>query len=137
MLFNLRNSLWQIDIVDISELKPHEKIDIELVHTLLRDVICKGYIEKPILVDIYSMTILDGHHRVAVLKSLGRRRVPAILVDYLNDNIIKVYSWRNGYIVTKHDVLYRARTGLLYPPKTSRHVTLFEIPRIDIDISLL
>jgi len=137
VLSNLRNSLWQIDIVDISELKPHEEIYIEHVHRLLRDILDKGYIERPILVDINSMTILDGHHRVVALKYLNRGRIPVILIDYLNDNIVKVYSWRNGYIVTKYDVLYRAKTGLLYPPKTSRHVTSFEIPKIDLDISLL
>jgi len=137
VLSNLRNSFWQIDVVDISELKPHEETYIEHVYRLLRDILDKGYIERPILVDINSMTILDGHHRVVALKYLNRRRIPVVLIDYLDDNVVKVYSWRSGYMVTKYDVLYRAKRGLLYPPKTSRHVTSFEIPRIDIDISLL
>jgi len=110
VLPNLRNSLWQIDIVDISELKPYEEIYIEHVCRLLRNI------SVSVLVDMNSMAILNEDHR--------------------NDSIVKVYSWRDGYMATKYDVLYKAKTGLLYPSKTSRYVTSFEIPRIDLDISL-
>lgn len=32
--------------------------------------------------------VLDGHHRLAVLKKLGMREIPALFINYEHDDIV-------------------------------------------------
>jgi len=56
---------------------------------LVRD----GYQRDPIIVDAEYKVILDGHHRVKILKALGCSRVAAHYVDYLSDANVRVKAW--------------------------------------------
>ncbi|MEM1712449.1 MAG: ParB N-terminal domain-containing protein [Acidilobaceae archaeon] len=105
---------------------------IEIIEWIVRD----GAIHYPILVDKDTLIILDGHHRVEALRRLGYKLVPALLVDYDSD-CISVSSWREGVYVTKDLVREHGLTGNLLPPKTSRHKVCFDIPRVDIQLSML
>ena len=51
-----------------------------------------GY-NKPLLVDVKSRVILDGHHRFRIGEALGLKFLPAILIDYLVDDRIQVMTW--------------------------------------------
>ena len=51
-----------------------------------------GY-TKPLLVDKQTGTILDGHHRYSIAKVLQLKQVPALCVDYLNDDSIALDVW--------------------------------------------
>jgi len=106
------------------------------VAELVDEIRKEGVLHEPVLVDIDTLTILDGHHRVSALRRLGARWVPAVLVDYMGE-LVRVESWRPGISVSKEEVIARARRGLLYPPKTTRHRVLFELPRVDLGVEIL
>jgi len=77
----------------ISELKEHEQIDPFHLEELKGELVRDGYQRDPITVDANYKVILDGHHRVKILKALGCSKVAAHYVDYLNDPNIRVKAW--------------------------------------------
>jgi len=77
----------------ISELKEHEQIDPFHLEELKRELVRDGYQRDPITVDANHKVILDGHHRVKILKTLGCSRIAACSVNYLSDASIRVKAW--------------------------------------------
>jgi len=80
-------------LTKISELKEHEQIDPFHLEELKSELVRDGYQRDPITVDANYKVILDGHHRVKILKTLGCSRVAAHYVDYLSDTNIRVKAW--------------------------------------------
>ena len=119
----------QYRLANISMLKEHEQISESSFNELLEQV-RKSRKVRPILVEKHAFVILDGHHRFNVMKRLGFTKIPAVLVDYQG---IEVMSWREDVVVTKEEVIRRAKEGKLFPPKTSRHIYQAEIEMVDID----
>lgn len=105
-------------LVRIDLLKPHEQIIIDYLNEIIRSIREKGYNGPPIIVERDHYIILDGHHRVNALKELQARWVPVLLVRY-QSNILTLTSWRHGVNVSRHEVVRRALSGKLYPPKTT------------------
>lgn len=116
------NSILSIKpiLVSIELLKAHEEIDKVYHEKLKKTIESDKVLKKPIVADINTYIILDGHHRVSVLRSLGCRLVPAVLVDYNSPSII-VESWRNMRI-DKKTVISCALNGKMFPPKTTKHM---------------
>jgi len=104
-------------------LKSHEQIDQRHVRQLLRQIQQDGFIDEPVIIDRHTMIILDGHHRCAVAKALGLKKIPVYFVDYQCPTI-KVGAWREGEQVTKSMVIRAGLAGPLFKPKTSRHCIL-------------
>ena len=129
-----------ISLVDITWLKPHEKITgKERVQQLYDSVVrCDAYIE-PLLVDSATGAILDGHHRYAVGRIMDLKRLPAVLVDYLNDDSISLDMWPGCGVecLTKEDVVAMSMSEDLYPPKTSRHNCVDLFAPIHVPLSYL
>ena len=115
----------EVTNVDIGWLKPHEKVVNQDRVTALVDAIGRwGAYRKPLLVDRDSGSILDGHHRYFAAQKLGLSKVPAALVDYLEDDSITVDLWPGDHGVTsisKQDVIDMCLSADVFPPKTSRH----------------
>lgn len=111
---------YQIKIIKNSLLKPHERIRKIHARKLLKQIAVDGMIKNPIVADRNSGVILDGHHRVWVVKNLGLTKIPVYLVDY-QDRKIKVVSWRKGGKITKRQVIEAGISGKLLRPKTSKH----------------
>jgi len=109
---NERLSL-NLAILDIDSLHMHEETIPELVEQLAWSVKAEGRVKHPIIVDTESLVVLDGVHRVAALKKLRIKRIPACLVDYKNPNI-KVCSWYRtitGAAPSGHILKQVERTG--------------------------
>lgn len=107
-------------LVDIELLKVHEEVDVKYCEELKKTIKVDKVIKKPIVADVNTYTILDGHHRVSVLKSLGCKLVPTILVDY-NSPMIILDSWKNMQL-DKRTVISNALEGKKFPPKTTKHL---------------
>lgn len=90
----VKNKRLNLDvaILDIDSLYLHEETIPQLLEQLTQSIKAKGLIMHPIIVDRNSLVVLDGVHRVAALRKLGIKRIPACLVDYNNPHI-KVGSW--------------------------------------------
>jgi len=112
--------------VPVAWLKPHEQIvHRERVDALVDAVVRWDAFRKPLLVDRESGSILDGHHRYYAALEMGLERVPAALVDYLEDESIRVDVWPGGdhgvETISKEDVIQMCLSADVFPPKTSRH----------------
>jgi len=126
---------WEIEdvqLVPVSWLKPHEEIKPRNRDKLL-DMTkrWKGY-TKPLLVDSVTGAILDGHHRFSIAIILGLKRVPAIVLDYLNDENITVSVWPGcGFEnLSKEQVIEMSLSENLFPAKTSKHTISNDVPPI-------
>lgn len=117
-----------MELVPIERLRSHEGLDPKLVAEIRESIGREGVLLEPILVERRHDVILNGHHRVAALRELGCRRVPAYVVDYF-DARIELTLWRHADVdsVTKEDVIERALRGNLFPPKTTRHIVHFAL----------
>ncbi|MAH98712.1 MAG: hypothetical protein CMA12_05125 [Euryarchaeota archaeon] len=123
------------EIVEIGLLRGHEEVIKTNLDTRISKLERKGFY-KPIIADKSSMVILDGHHKWTAAGILGLKRVPVILIEYIEDESVTVGVWpgcgRDN--VSKKEVLSMGLSEELFPPKTSRHFFPFEIPQIQIPL---
>lgn len=84
---------YPVTLVELDKLIPHEMIIEKELLRFISNVQVDGAVRLPMLIDKESYLILDGHHRHAGLLKLGYRTVPAILLDYFNDEIVTVDTW--------------------------------------------
>ena len=136
-LFSNVNMEWSLINIDV--LLPHEETIPSRLQEIREKLEKQGYFHKPILIDIETKTILDGHHKYRASIELGFDLIPAIEVEYLNNDSIKLelWPWRDFSNISKQDVLNWAQSHRLYPPKTTRHVIDFRIPKTRIPLSKL
>ncbi|TDH67961.1 hypothetical protein CCR75_005419 [Bremia lactucae] len=130
----------EVVLVDIKWLKPHEQIvSWERVHGLKKATLAWDAYTEPLLVDIKTGALLDGHHRYNVALQLRLKQVPAVLVDYLGDTSIHVTVWPccGRSQLTKEEVIKMALSSDVFPPKTSRHKFTESLPPISIPLSVL
>jgi hypothetical protein len=115
-------------LLPLDALRAHEEVVPAKVVGLVVELRRSGIFVDPIWVARDSEVILNGHHRVAALRRLGARRVPAWVIDYESD-VVRVERWNPGPAVSKADVLRRAHVGDLFPPQTTRHILATDLPR--------
>ncbi|MFQ6129991.1 MAG: ParB N-terminal domain-containing protein [Candidatus Hadarchaeaceae archaeon] len=82
----------QLRLEDLGKVRIHEEIIPELLDKLVDEIKSSGKLKDPVIVDSNKLVVLDGMHRVAALKKLGCRYLPACLVDYQNLNV-RVGCW--------------------------------------------
>jgi hypothetical protein len=121
-----------VKLVPVEWLKPHEEIKVKPRDKLLDMTNRWGGFTKPILVDTHTGALLDGHHRLSVAKELGLKLIPAICLDYLNSELISLELWPNANIesIDKAEVVEMCLGNELYPPKTTKHVVIYDLPPI-------
>tara|TARA_B100001079_G_scaffold87581_1_gene75324 strand:+ start:1565 stop:1972 length:408 start_codon:yes stop_codon:yes gene_type:complete len=127
--------MWTEDdvvMVEVDWLKPHEQIKSKARDKLLDMTKRWGGFTKPVLVDSVTGSLLDGHHRLSVAQELGLSKIPAICLDYLSSADITLELWPNtGFdSITKSMVIQMCESGDLFPPKTTKHTTIFDLPPI-------
>jgi hypothetical protein len=127
---------YPVAFIPLELLHPHEEVNPIRLSELEREILSTGLIRRPILVESETLVILDGHHRVRILKRLGKRLVPALLISY-EDLCVRVESWRSDWVVTKDLVLRAGLTGQLLPYKTSRHILCIEVPVVNVPLDAL
>ena len=121
-----------VKLVPVEWLKPHEEIKVKPRDKLLDMTNRWGGFTKPILVDTHTGALLDGHHRLSVAKELGLKLIPAICLDYINSELISLELWPNANIesIDKAEVVEMCLGNELYPPKTTKHVVIYDLPPI-------
>ncbi|MCI4362081.1 MAG: ParB N-terminal domain-containing protein [Thermoplasmata archaeon] len=115
------------ELVPIERLKVHEEIQPDHVARLVADLRRDGVVSEPIWVARGSYVVLNGHHRLAALRALGARRVPAWVMEY-DSEAIALDRWGPGPALTKREVEERAASGAPFPPKTTKHVVAHSLP---------
>ncbi|MCI4361224.1 MAG: ParB N-terminal domain-containing protein, partial [Thermoplasmata archaeon] len=114
-------------LIPIARLHIHEEVIAKDLEQLIASLRASRIVREPILVAADSWVVLNGHHRVAALRALGARAAPAWVVDYA-DPKISLDRWDHGPPLTKAEVIERARSGRPFPPKTTRHRVLLDLP---------
>ena len=119
--FNIDNDIiYDFKYIDTELLLSHENY-IEERHNKLFDYInsSQNDITIPaIIICKDNYTIIDGHHRVSIIKKLKIKKCPCILVNYKNSNIIVNINKSN---ITKDMVIESSKTGCLLNPKSTCH----------------
>lgn len=105
-------------LVPPSVLRPTEEIAPARVGEVIALILDRQGWTQPICVECGTLAVLDGHHRLTAAIQLGLARVPVRLYDYA---AVHLTSWRPEITPTREEVLRRALSGRLYPPKTTRH----------------
>jgi hypothetical protein len=119
---DLKKLEFKTCVVDISMLFPHEDVDRGTVELIIDDIVENGVVKYPVVVDVRTFIILDGHHRVEALKELGYDYVPVFFVDYAKD-YVDVYPFRKDLPVSKASVIKKVFLSKeVFPHKTTRHV---------------
>lgn len=113
--------------VSLALLREHEQIESERLRQIREEIRREGRLRHPILVDKHSGVILDGHHRFRAYRELGFETIPCLLVDY-HSEVVSVRSRRSDIAVSKAEVIRRALSGELFPPKTTRHILHVKSP---------
>jgi len=114
-------------LIPLTELKAHERIDESNIEDLVELLRRTRVLADPIWVSRGSSVILNGHHRVEALRRIGAERVPAWVLDYESE-LVHLERWRPGPPIAKGEVVRRAEEGRLFPPKTTRHRLLLDLP---------
>ncbi|MFQ6106048.1 MAG: ParB N-terminal domain-containing protein [Thermoplasmata archaeon] len=129
---------YRFEILDVEVLHSHEGIDPEMLECLVERIAKDGALFKPIVVDDRNNVILDGHHRFEALKRLGCRRIPAYLVDYMDD-AVEVVTWPGAVVneISKADIIEMGLSDNVYPPKTSRHIIKVALEDRTVDLAEL
>ncbi len=81
------------ELVELSDLLGHEMTIYVELGQLIAGVLNTSTLDWPILIDEKTKLILDGHHRTEGLKALNFTNIPAILIDYHDDDLIKIGTW--------------------------------------------
>jgi len=125
----------KIVLIDVQILKSHEEINKVHFQKLKKIIKKDNFLNNPIIVDLNTMIILDGHHRFHSLKSLGYKKIAAYLVDYTRSEV-KLYSWKSNVNVTKKQVIKAGLTGKLFQPKTTKHHLLYKPTGLKIPLTI-
>ena len=118
------NIIKKVSEIDINLLVPHEKIVSDKKEILKNNLKYKDdcCIISSIIACKDSNVIIDGHHRYFALKELGIKKIPITVINYFSD---KIKTDENNTF-SKYDIIDNAKKGLLYEPKSTKHLIFCE-----------
>lgn len=116
------NIVSSLDLVKINNLKCHEQVVKERLNSFKSYLLSleNDILISSIIVCNKTQTIIDGHHRFHALKDLGFIEIPVTYIDYKANEIMAYYDDR----ISKEQILNASESGILLPPKSSKHVIL-------------
>ncbi len=112
----------QIKLIEIHHLKPHEKVFLEKVEIIQKLFHNNIYQLRPVVIDLKSKMIIDGHHRYEALKRSGCLLCPCIEIDYLQASIIALEGGASGKELNKNEIINSALNGFIFDQKFTYHV---------------
>lgn len=128
--------MYTLELIDVESIIETEEHDDERVKWLKKAILEEGVWRIPLILEKKTFAVMDGHHRLNVAKCIGLRRVPAILLDYYENNVV-VNSWRDGVYIDREVVLNNIKEGKKFPYKTTRHIITPNPDEIEIPLSFL
>ena len=84
--------ILKFDLVPLDELLLHEEVIEDHLKKLSCAIKESGVISDPVIIDDYSKVVLDGTHRVCVLKEMHLEFAPVVRVNYAH-NAIQLKRW--------------------------------------------
>ncbi len=128
----------EFDLIPIGQMKPHEGFFVDRVKKIKNEIVKSKMLNSPLWISKNDLVILNGHHRLQSLKELGCKSAPCYLLDYSSPYIqVNICPGAKTQSISKKSILHAARSGKIYPPRSSLHQPLFEIPDIPVPLNLL
>jgi hypothetical protein len=128
--------MYKLELLSTKDITETEEHLLDRVEWLKNIIISEGIWRIPLIVEKHSLAIMDGHHRYNVAKKIGLTRVPAILLDYDQDNVM-VGAWHEDMYIDKEIMLGNIRKKILFPYKTTRHIVSPSPEELQIPLSFL
>ena len=128
--------MYKLELLSTKDITETEEHSLDRVEWLKNIIISEGIWRIPLIVEKHSLAIMDGHHRFNVAKKIGLTRVPAILLDYDQDNVM-VGAWHEDMYIDKEIMLGNIRNKILFPYKTTRHIVSPSPEELQIPLSFL
>ncbi|WP_125782028.1 ParB N-terminal domain-containing protein [Pseudoalteromonas rubra] len=117
----------KLGLKSISSLLPSEEHCEEHANYLANRIAKNRVWTHPLLVDMHTNVILDGHHRYSAAQTLKLKQIPCLMIDY-NSPAITLSSWRDGEHYDKSQVISTALAGKLFTKKSTKHKLNFSLP---------
>lgn len=123
----------RIQIVPLDKCLIHEGVIEKCVAQIASHIQNDGFLKNPIIVTQHKdhHVILDGMHRFVALAELKAPDILVYEVDYFSNGIVLKPPF------TKKEVLKRALTQKILPPKSTTHIISNRPLRVDLDLALL
>ena len=106
--------------VKVDDLQPTEEFIEENLRNVQQSIAEDPLFWPPIFVT-KELYIIDGHHRYELALRFGHKYIPALIFDYMSDDI-EVYVYGTREIMCKETLIDRYATGKLLPAKSTQHV---------------
>jgi L-serine kinase (ADP) len=128
--------LWKLPVhlIPIGRIRPSELHYPQHAAALAGTIRDERIWRIPVTLECRSLAVMDGHHRLAAARLLKLKFVPCVLLDYSQ---AEVSATRARYLVTPQEIVRRAQTEDLYPPKTTCHRFSSPLPTCNLSLSLL
>ncbi|WP_239250907.1 ParB N-terminal domain-containing protein [Candidatus Nitrotoga sp. M5] len=123
-----------IQYIRVDRVRPNECHYPEHAAALAETILSEQLWRIPITLERNSLAVMDGHHRVEAARLLQLQYIPCLFLDY---DQVTVSTSRQNYVVTPKEIVRRAKSGELYPPKTTRHQFPSLLPICNISLLLL
>ncbi len=117
---------YAVQRLEIARLRPTEEVGAAHVQRIAQEMQREGVQRRPIVVELGSLAILDGHHRFRAAQELGLSHIAAVLIGY-DDPRLTLASWTDKPF-TRGEVLAAAASRALLPAKSTRHILDPEVP---------
>lgn len=84
---------YPVALVDLKDLIPHEETIPQELERTVKSLASSNVLNWPLMVDMKSKLLMDGHHRTAGLHKLGYKNAPVVLLDYMDNELVKLDTW--------------------------------------------
>jgi len=131
-------------MIPVKHLKPLEYVNPHHLKNLAKIISHDKVMKTPLVVEDKYNIVLDGSNRYVFLMQRGFKYAPVLKVDYDNAHV-RVGSHRvhclltenHPVLLSKEDIIRTALSGVLYPPRTTRHIFPFLRPEVNIPLDQL
>nr|MBI1231932.1 hypothetical protein [Cytophagales bacterium] len=103
----------------LSDIRPTEEIIESHLEAIKASIKSGGYITTALCVEEDTGVLMDGHHRFRALQALGYTYAPVLRLSY---DDVEVINNLQGRKMDPQEIIDRGMEGLLYPPKTTKHI---------------
>ena len=126
------NIIIKNEVININNIKIHENVVTENMIAFEQYLTkSQNYLIPSILVS-EEMVLIDGHHRLELLKKMGYNQIPVTIIDYHNPIILTHNDHEKQ--ISKELVINTALSGNTLPPKTTRHILCIDKQFVPISI---
>jgi hypothetical protein len=116
---------YTVVLMPIADILPTEETDPANLEIVRASLLSDGFVKRPLCIEKEHRILMDGHHRLSILRSLGCTHVPVVAYDYRD---IAVVSWTTGDPFDYREIIKRGLSGNLFPAKTTRHLFRVKVP---------